>query len=51
MNIHYLKKRKLKNISEALQFEDKSTVNLTHRSPISSFNSVSVQPANKDLRL
>ncbi|WP_264375890.1 MULTISPECIES: ankyrin repeat domain-containing protein [unclassified Wolbachia] len=45
------KKRKLKNISEALQFEDKSTVNLTHRSPISSFNSVSVQPANKDLRL
>ncbi|WP_341813059.1 ankyrin repeat domain-containing protein [Wolbachia endosymbiont (group B) of Germaria angustata] len=45
------KKRKLENISEALQFEDKSTVNLTHRSPISSFNSVSVQPANKDLRL
>uniref|UniRef100_A0AAU7YK86 Ankyrin repeat domain-containing protein n=1 Tax=Wolbachia endosymbiont of Oeneis ivallda TaxID=3171168 RepID=A0AAU7YK86_9RICK len=45
------KKRKLKNISEALQFEDKSTVNLTHRSPISSFNSVSVQPANNDLRL
>ncbi|MFL3877278.1 hypothetical protein [Wolbachia endosymbiont of Trichogramma kaykai] len=51
MNIHCLKKRKLKNISEALQFEDKGTVNLTHRSPISSFNSFSVQPANKDLRL
>lgn len=45
------KKRKLKNISEALQFEDKSTVNLTHRSPISSFNSVAVElVSNKSLK-
>lgn len=45
------KKRKLKNISEALQFEDKSIVNLTHRSPISSFNSVAVElVSNKSLK-